>query len=572
LSNGIQQTSKGAMQNIYSRSVLLLMVLIHSSSAQPDGPRAGRAFDLQGFIDGELAADKKRIVIPPGRYRVTPRKRQHLLLADLDGVEIIAKGVEMVCSETTRALTIHGCTNTTLVGMTIDYDPLPYTQGEIVKISPDGLAHDIELFKGYATTGTITASKYEIFRADTRTLRAGSYYGCKLTVLSPGKLRVVKPKHYRNAHPEQVGDIIATTSIHAPGGSIPHAIFLAKSTNVRLEGITLYASNCFGFLEVECSGTVYRKCIIDRRPAATDLKDREDPRIRSLNADAYHSKHAEVGPSYIECQARFQGDDCVAINGDYHMVMTTEGTELRVLAKRGLNIAKGDPVELVSYEGMRLPDGVVVSVKPDGEIKEAEAAFLRKQRMNANLKSNHHGALTKAFRIVIDRPVSLPMGSVICSANRVGNGFKVIDCEFGFNRSRGILVKASKGEIRGNLLDHVWMHAISLSPEWWWLEAGSGSDIVIRDNVIKGGHGRAIIVSAKGGSGKIPQAGAHRNITIVGNRIEDCPTPQILVTSTAGLVITGNTISGVKGDPLPPEQAIEQKSCTNTTVKDNVIE
>ncbi|MBT3291194.1 MAG: hypothetical protein HN380_27880, partial [Victivallales bacterium] len=158
------------------------------------------------------------------------------------------------------------------------------------------------------------------------------------------------------------------------------------------------------------------------------------------------------------------------------------------------------------------------------------------------------------------------------SANRVGNGFKVIDCEFGFNRSRGILVKASKGEIRGNLLDHVWMHAISLSPEWWWLEAGSGSDIVIRDNVIKGGHGRAINVSAKGGSGKTPQAGAHRNITIVGNRIEDCPTPQILITSTAGLVITGNTISGVKGDPLTPEQAIEQKSCTDTTVKDNVIE
>ena len=117
-----------------------------------------------------------------------------------------------------------------------------------------------------------------------------------------------------------------------------HAVYINECANLMLEDVTLYASNCFGFLETNCDGNTYLRCKIDRRPPETDLKKRGDARIRSLNADAFHSKHAEVGPSYIECRARFQGDDCVAINGDYHMVMVAKGKELRVLAL--LNLEK----------------------------------------------------------------------------------------------------------------------------------------------------------------------------------------------------------------------------------------
>jgi hypothetical protein len=84
---------------------------------------------------------------------------------------------------------------------------------------------------------------------------------------------------------------------------------------VRLENIDLFASNCFGFLEYNCDGSIYSGCRIDRRPAAGDPVKRADPRLRSLNADAYHSKHAVKGPAYIECTARFMGDDCINIRG-----------------------------------------------------------------------------------------------------------------------------------------------------------------------------------------------------------------------------------------------------------------
>ena len=56
-------------------------------------PSAGRAMDLQGFIDGQLKAGKKRVVVAPGRYRVKPSQGQHLRFQDLAEVEIIADGV-----------------------------------------------------------------------------------------------------------------------------------------------------------------------------------------------------------------------------------------------------------------------------------------------------------------------------------------------------------------------------------------------------------------------------------------------------------------------------------------------
>ena len=79
-----------------------------------------------------------------------------------------------------------------------------------------------------------------------------------------------------------------------------------------------------------------------------------------------------------------------------------------------------------------------------------------------------------------------------------------------------------------------------MAPEWWWLESGSSSQVVIRDNVIADCRQTAIRVVALGGNGAIAPAGAHRDITIRNNRITNSPLPCIEVTSTTGLVLGGN--------------------------------
>lgn len=516
---------------------LLLASLLQVWSA--DAPN-GVPFDLQGFIDKQIAAGKKRIVVPPGRYRVTPQHREHLALRGLKDLQIIADGVEMICTETTRALTVSRCTNVTVRGLVIDYDPLPFTQGRITGLSADKKTCEVELFAGYPPAEAARNFKYEIFRPDTRTLRCEDRYLSKVEVVDSRHLRLTAPGG-RAGSAEQVGDLIVIGAEHAPHGSAAHAIECSQNQNVRLEDIDLFASNCFGFLEFECDGSVYYRCRIDRRSPASDPVKRADPRLRSLDADAFHSKHAVKGPAYLECRARFMGDDCVNICGDYHLITVSQGRTLRVLAKHNLNIQPGDPVELVTYDGRRLPDAKAVSIQPDGTIREEERAFLLKQHMNESLRTAN-GALNKAFTVTLDREMNIPIGGVIASANRMGNGFAVKGCDFGFNRSRGILIKASHGEVSGNRLEGCEMAAILIAPEYWWLEAGSSSDLKITGNTITACKGIPICVEATAGNGNIAPAGIHENLTITGNVVKDCPAPGIVVCSTRGLRLEKNTL------------------------------
>ncbi len=508
-------------------------------------PTMGTPPDLQGFIDTQLRAGEHRVVVPPGRYRVTPRGRQHLVLHDLSDVQIIADNVELICTETTRALTIDHCTNVTVRGLVIDYDPLPFTQGRITGFSDGKKNMDVELFEGYPDANSARNFKFEIFRPDTRVLRDGDRYPKGIEVVDARHLRVLLPGEHDDA-PEQIGDLVVIASEFAPHGSFPHAVYCSQDVHVRLEDIDLFASNGFGFCEKDCDGSMYYHCRIKRRSEGDDLVKRANPRLRSLNADAFHSIDAIQGPAYLGCEAHFMGDDCVCIRGDYHLVMAAHGPELRVLAKynnlnNNMNIRPGDPVELMAYDGQRLPDANVVAVKESGSIADNERIFLSHQQIHPDLKSGDR-APSHVYAITLDREVRLPMGSVICSANRAGNGFLVKDCQFGFNRSRGIIIKASHGEVSNNYIEGTHMQSILVSPEYFWLEGDCASDVKITGNTIRDCAAIPICVQANGGNGNFSPAGAHRNIVISDNTIADCGMPGIMVTSTAGLKLTNNTL------------------------------
>ena len=497
-------------------------------------------FDLQSFIDKAVADGQKQIIVPPGVYRVTPQNRQHLVLKDLNGIEIIAENVEMICTETTRALTIYHCQNMKLSGLTIDYDPLPFTQGRIVAMAEDKSWVEFEIIDGYPENLEMWI---EIFDAKKELLKRETYYGWQpFESLGNRRYRVKKQSGYRynpDIDKEEVGDILVTNSDTAPGGSIPHAVECSQSKNVVLADISLFASNCFGFLEYNCDGTTYLRCRIDRCSVERDTKPRGLHRLRSLNADAFHSKHATKGPSLLHCKAHFQGDDCLNICGDYHMVMASEGTALRVLAKHDMNIQPGDPLEVMTYDGVKLPVRKAVSIRKTGTITDDELDFLSKQQMDAALRK---GASRNIYEVVIDQAVNLPRGSIIASANRMGNGFQVVGCDFGYNRSRGILIKASSGTVSENRLTGCWGEAIKVAPEYWWLESGSSDDLAITGNTIEDCRGMGIAVYAIAGSGAIAPAGAHQKIVIRDNTVSRTKGKAVWVTSARGLILTQNKL------------------------------
>jgi Right handed beta helix region len=535
----------------------LLGPAAHSDPAPvPATVSLGTDFDLQGFIDGEIKAGKKQVVVPPGRYRVTPKGARHLVLKHLEDLEIIATGVEMVCTQTTQAISIEDCKNLQLKGLTIDYDPLPYTEGRITALAPDKSWVEFEIFPGYPINKL--EERVEIYDPATGELRRGDAgWEQQFEPLGERRFRIAKRKGYRfneKSDTEQVGDILVTNDAFTPGGNSGHAIVSSNCIGLKLEDITLYASNCFGFLEDRCDGSTYLRCKIDRRTPESDPVKRGYPRMRSLDADAFHSNAATKGPAIIDCTAKFQGDDCVNIHGTYYMIFASAGGQLRVAGGGGgkLNFATGDPVEFLPFNGKRPPNAVVTSIEPDEPLTDAEKAFVSKLNLNDHIRAELASGKPRVFKITLDHPTDLLMGSLICSGKRVGNGFLVQGCDFGYNRSRGILIKASQGQVSGNKITHSRMAAVLVSPEFWWFEAASSSEVRIENNTITGCLATGIEIAAPGGDGKPLASGAHQNINITGNTISDSRWPNVSVTSTSGLVVEGNHFTAANADGTPP--------------------
>jgi hypothetical protein len=523
-----------------------------SSSSLPQNPSlTERSEDLRALIARELAAGNKRIVIQPGRYRVQAERGSHLVFSNLTDVEVIAENVELVCTSTVRALSFEGCSNVTIRGLTVDYDPLPFTQGRIIAMAPDKSWMDFEVAQGYPDNRL--KDPIQIYDPDRGTLRRGDgRWSDEIQSLGSRRYRVSKTHQYQfdpTEDTEQIGDILVAKNYHGNPGS-PHAIELRGCKGMRLEDITVFASPSFGFLERNCIGTTYLRCVVDRRAPEDDPVERAMPRMRSLNADAFHSKDAPKGPAILSCTARFMGDDAVNINGRYHYVRSSKGRDVRIaVIDKTATIRQGDPVQFLPYSGPRPPDAKVVRRQPDPEpFTGEEKAFIRRLRMDERMRTDLLEGKVTYHTLTLDREVALSPGSAVCCPLRLGNGFAVKDCDFGDNRSRGILIKASKGEVSGNRITNSRMAAVLVSPEFWWMEAGVSSDLVIKDNIIKGCLETPVRIQARGGNREILPAGALRNISILNNRIEDSAWPLIHVTSTSGLTIKGNVM------PDPPTQ------------------
>ena len=165
------------------------------------------------------------------------------------------------------------------------------------------------------------------------------------------------------------------------------------------------------------------------------------------------------------------------------------------------------------------------------------------------MRTNAGGQLSKGYEVELDRDVDLPRGSVIAPTPAMGNGFVIDRCTFGFNRSRGILIKASHGTITNCTLQGSYVVGILVSPEWWWLESGSSSDLVITGNSILDCPTSGIVVQAIGGNGRVAPAGAHKNISIVGNTFSNVALPFILCTSTEDLTLKDNRFPAEQGVP-----------------------
>lgn len=508
--------------------------------------------DLKPILDAQTG--QSVINIPHGIYELNASSGTLYTFANLSNVTVKGNGSTIICKARTRAFDVSNCVNFTMEDITIDYDPLCFTQGTITWASADSKSWTVRLHEGYPTTNLLQ-SKLQLFDPVTRLVKKnlftiqGTEYTMSQSVSDPRDIT------FSITRSMTAGSVVAgellVIPLDVPAGMNQHTMFINNSTNFTAKNVTIYGSNMFSIVEHDCDNSHYLNCTITRNP---NDPTKTKARLRSGNGDGIHSKHAVKGPTIDSCRIEFNGDDCIAVNGRFYLVYKVDSINnyMYILSK--------------DYNQFRIqPNDKVACVDNDGSVK---ATVVAEELTNETPTSTEISNCTSLFPTLLSPttyltarrvrlsgwPASgLSVGDYVYSENRIGEGFSITNNTVGHTRARGIFVKSSDGVIKNNTVEGTQLAGIVLAPEINWAEAGCSNNVEVSNNTIRNcvfasSHPgmvqpAALCVISLNAANQISPNGASNNISVFNNTIEDCPRPAVVVTSTNNLYYHHNTIN-----------------------------
>ncbi len=547
---------RDAFTLITSVIALLITVLPPTLSAASEKPTDARpsTLDLQATIEQAYERGDRRIVIPPGVHTVTPSGRHHsthLYFEGMRDVEIDGQGATLVFSDPAKVgLIFKHCVNVTLRGFTIDYDPLPFTQGRITAINPEDGTIDLAIDAGYRTDVAYFSRGLAAYTFDPRTrwIKPGSWdlYPSRLEKLDDATVRV----HIRNAasvgrNNAAVGDRMLVSRRAASG------MRLIECGDMRVEDLTVWSAAGIAIQEAHGPGGSYYRYAVTRGPAPAGAVE---PRLQSANADAFHSAYVHRGPHVEGCRFAHQGDDAIAIHGTYSIIASAGASRQVLLTpKFELPLEVGDTLDIYdpltyAIKASAKVESIEPSELPEGPQRQAIEELWRHYRSTAASK--------RYYRVTLDREVDTTVGDLASSPDRNGSGFVIRHNIIRDHRARGLLIKTTHGVIEHNLIEGSSFAGIALGPELaYWLGGDFAQDVVVRHNIVRGtgyqanAHtnpnnliGAGVVVHAVTVDRRFSPSQLNRRLVIEDNLIEDTASLALLITSARDVVVRDNRI------------------------------
>lgn len=527
---------------------IMLFVFVLNNAANSQTVR-----DLRTVLDAQKG--KKIIVLESGTYLLNNAEKGSYKFTDLTDVQIKGNGAKVICNSQEQAFRFSNCKNVIFSKLSVDYDPLCFTQGQIIAIDQNAGWFEVEIDKGYPVEN-VNNHRVNFYDPATRNLKANSittYVSNYKSMEKTGEKRFKLTKNGSWNANENVGDLVALDVKANKKNVVPHAIQLEKCENMKLEDITVYGSNSFSFYERECSATHYNRCRVDRGMSPDGIL----PRLRSGNADGIHSALAKIGPLVENCEVGYNGDDGIIVCGRSFPVYKIDSIEniIYVLSK-DVNPAfyNGDVLQHVFNNGLKAGKIKLLAIEKFTP-GEDEKNFL--QQFMPSLLSKEGYKIGIMLRVSA-LPQDMKQGDILYNENYIGKGFIIRNNKTGNTRSRGILIKGSQGVVLNNQITNCAMNGILIAPEIQWMGGGFSDDIEIKGNTITncmfekttaGMAPGALSVFYSNFSKQVPPtAGAFHKIIIENNKISKSPYPGIVATSVKGLTQTGNEIKPDKGN------------------------
>ncbi|OXM13865.1 hypothetical protein CGZ75_22595 [Paenibacillus herberti] len=534
--------------------------------------------DIQAMINAAIAAGKTKVVIPPNTYRIGEEAGNVLItISGANNLEIVADGVTVIGMKLTKALNIEKSNKVKISGMTINYDPLPFTQGKVKAIASDLSYLDIELAAGYPR---MLYSRLSIYDPETRFQKHGinHLWGTTAQWNDDGTVRIKLNDVGRNV---DVGDPVTLAGGPGPGG-IPHGVTVGESSGIVFEDFTIHTAPGFGYLEAGSEGGTildgFKLIPGPPPPGAT-----EKPLLTAV-WDGVQFKTSKKGPIVENSTIYSAGDDSFSIQSGDYGVVKVQGDEIVIVLRDGSQGVKaGDRLRDFNISGN---EAIVASVEKIAKSDVGMDPSLLDKINTAAQWTPWRFTEETYYKIKLNGQSPFQLEDFIFSPDRMGNGFIFRNNDV-YSPGRGMLLKAGDGLIEGNTF-RGGDKAIIVSPEVVTdSHAGAGSNLIIRNNKIIGtGYHHYMPWSDQSGSigfaaGNITSELAFDNILIEGNTFDNVNGLNLNLSSVSNVTVKNNKFlkthltepnnnGADKG--IDPTSVILVKNAENVTFSNNIID
>ena len=446
--------------------------------------------------------------------------------------KIDGRGAELIGHDLSTMFSFSKCKNLFLTNLTTDWNPLPYTQGKVVKVDTGFVDMEV-VAPSIAQAGRPTEAILGYDMENRRMARrfTDHYqlgYKKNSEVIRPGVMRLFIGRHDRFAGKlPSLGDyIIARHQVY----NYQSFQFL-ECSDVHVENVNIYSNPGMGLIAKDSRGIFISHLKVMIRPGSG--------RWMSCTADATNFEGCRGIIIMENCLFEGQGDDATNVRSGEYLLVDERLSDTKLKIRHGYKYTSGIPdspkvgdmLELSSGNLPLLPyaTAVVRSV----EVREKENALI--VEFSENLPQN------AGKGDIVGNTSSCPV-------------LRIRNCTAIRNRARGFVIKTRDVIIEDCTLQDICASGVALEADVnaWWEAIGSGN-VIIRNNrfircKFEPEYLNGVIESHT--MSETTPAGVHRNITIENNIFLGSDGNILKLGSADSVKVLNNIMDGPKDEAI----------------------
>jgi len=513
--------------------------------------------DTSAFVAAAAAIQAgpaRRLVIPPGRYRLTAggnAQSPHVLLpfSKLDGLEIEGAGAELLVSGVTGLFSFDGCHGVTVRGLTVDWPRPPFSVGLVTRSGPRQF--DVAIEPEYPVAGGEPVGAFMDYDPATRLpMPAGlDVYGAveRTELVGPQLLRV----HLSRDLPVPVGRLVVLRhQVYSFNAFVFH-----RCADVLVQDTTVYTTPGMGLVAVVSEDVTLRHFDVVKRPGSR--------RPMSATADATHFGGCKGTVLLEDCTFEGMGDDGANIKSGLYLSVRRRLDEKTVLGQHNLKMVDlpdaGDTLEM-SHVDTLVPFA-------SGKVQSAT--------LDPGEGNLHRVAFTEPL------PADLRDGDVLGNASRTPV-LRMRRCTVRDNRARGVLCQTRDAVIEDCTFQGCTSAGILVLTEVvHFFESIGTRNVTVRRNRFEDCNFGAAAAEASlcaiaylKDFAYPPRPGVHRDVVFAENRILGTDESAIFAVGVDGLTVRNNLIENACRRGLRPggRTAIRVQDCARVELGGNTVD